>query len=98
MNKNAFKLSYPDVSIDGLSLNPREEKEIKLPLGLDGAESELDSFPYQIDCALKMMDDAYIFRVPCSMTVALMPRVEASVDVYKDLISNSQFIKRQEVV
>lgn len=73
MNKNCFKLNYPNVSIDGLSLNPGEEKEVKLELNFDGSYSELDGFPYHVDCALKAMDDAFIFRIPCSLTVAMRP-------------------------
>lgn len=74
MNKNAFKLNYSHIAIEDLSLNPGEEREMKLPLSLDGNESELDSFPYHIDCALKVMEDAYVFRVPCSMTVAMVSK------------------------
>ena len=30
MNKNSFKLSYGNVAIENLNLNPGEEKEVKL--------------------------------------------------------------------
>ena len=71
MNKNSFKLNYANVSIDNLMLNPGEEREVKLELSLDNAYAELDGFPYHIDCALKVMDDAFVFRIPCSLTVAM---------------------------
>ncbi len=61
--------------------------------------SELDSFPYHIDCALKVMDDAYVFRVPCSLTVAMIPNAsQITLDDYKNLVSNPQYTKRQEVL
>ena len=45
---------------------------MKLNLVIGGECSELDGFPYHIDCALKVMDDVYVFKVPCSLTVAML--------------------------
>ena len=75
------------------------EKEAKLDLAFDGGYSELDSFPYHIDCALKVLDDAFVFRIPCSLTVAMVPNAAAiSFDEYKEIVSNPQYMKRQEVL
>ena len=99
MNKNCFKLNYPNVSIDGLSLNSGEEKEVKLELNFEGTYSELDGFPYHVDCALKVMDDAFIFRIPCSLTVAMRTNPPAiDFNEYKELVSNPEYLKRQEVL
>lgn len=66
---------------------------------LDGAYSELDSFPYHFDCALKIMDDAYVFKVPCSLTVAMVSKASLiTLDEYKNIVSNPQYTKRQEVL
>lgn len=98
MNKNAFRFTNTKIPID-LSLNPGQEKEVKIELSENGPEGELDSFPYHIDCALKVFEDAYVFRVPCSMTVAMIPNAsKISLDEYKDLVSNPQYTKKQEVL
>jgi hypothetical protein len=89
-------LNYPNISIDGLVLNPGDERETKLELNFEGGFAELDTFPYHIDCALKAIDDAYVFRIPCSLTVAMIPNASAiSFDEYKQIVSNEQYIKRQ---
>jgi hypothetical protein len=99
MNRNCFSLNYPNVSIDGLSLSPGEEREMKLELSFDGGMAELDGFPYHIDCALKVLEDAYVFRIPCSLTVAMVPNAPAvSFEEYKELVSNPDYVKRQEVL
>lgn len=51
-----------------------------------------------IDCALKVLDDAFVFKVPCSLTVAMLPNSTISLDEYKTIVSDANYPKRQDVV
>lgn len=98
MNSNAFRLNYPNISINDLTLPPAASKEVKLLLNNENSQGELDSFPYHIDCALKVMDDVYVFKVPCSLSIGMLPNVAVSVEEYKEIVSSSQNSKKQEVL
>jgi Leucine-rich repeat (LRR) protein len=98
MNSNAFKLSYGNISINDLTLPPGASKEVKLLLNNDNSLSELESFPYYIDCALKVLDDVYVFKVPCSLSVGMLPNATISVEEYKETVSDPQNNKKQDVL
>ena len=51
-----------------------------------------------VDCALKVNEDAYVFKVPCSLTVAMLPNATLSLDEYKTIVSEPNYTKRQEVL
>lgn len=95
MNSNAFRLNYGNISINDLTLPPGASKEVKLLLNNENSQGELDSFPYHIDCALKVLDDVYVFKVPCSLSIGMLPNVTVSVDEYKETVSNPQNNKKQ---
>jgi hypothetical protein len=95
MNSNAFCLNYGAISINNLTLPPGASKEVKLQLNNENAQSELDSFPYHIDCALKVMDDVYVFKVPCSLSIGMLPNSTVTVEEYKEIVSSPQNSKKQ---
>ena len=45
-----------------------------------------------------MLEDVYVFKVPCSLTIPMLSRKTLSVEQYKEIVSNPQNIKRQEVL
>lgn len=45
-----------------------------------------------------MLDDVYVFKVPCSLSIGMLPNVTVSVDEYKEIVSNPQNNKKQEVL
>jgi hypothetical protein len=98
MNANAFRLNYGTIVINDLTLPPGASKEVKLPLNNENNQGELDSFPYHIDCALKVLDDVFVFKVPCSLSIGMLPDVTVSVDEYKEIVSSPQNNKKQEVL
>jgi hypothetical protein len=98
MNSNAFRLNYGNISINDLTLAPGASKEVKLLLNNENSQGELDSFPYHIDCALKVLEDVYVFKIPCSLSIGMLPGVTVAVDEYKEIVSNPQNHKRQEVL
>jgi hypothetical protein len=83
MNANAFSLNYPNITINDIALGPGQSKEIKLELNFENSQGELDSFPYHIDCALKVLDDVYVFKIPCSLSIGMLPNVAMSIEEYK---------------
>lgn len=95
INTNAFKLGYGGVNIDDLALGPNESREVKLELNQENGETELEEFPYFIDCALKVYDDVFVFRVPCSLSIAMKPGYQSSENEYKEIISDGQNVKKQ---
>ena len=44
------------------------------------------------------MDDLFVFQVPCSLSVGMLPNFTISVDDYKSLISSPDTTKSQEVL
>jgi hypothetical protein len=58
----------------------------------------LDAFPYLIDCALKVFEDVYVFRVPCSLSIGMVPGFTISLDDYKLLVSSPENVRNQEVL
>ncbi len=95
MNSNAFKLSYGPVTIADLAVPPGQGKETKLELNTDNVLAELDAFPYLIDCALKVFEDVYVFRVPCSLSIGMVPGFTISLDDYKLLVSSPENVRNQ---
>lgn len=98
MNSNAFRLGYSNIVINDLMLGPNQSRELKLELDTENNASQLDSFPYHIDCALKVLDDVYVFKVPCSLSIGMVPNFTIQIDDYKEIVSNPQQIKKQEVL
>jgi len=45
-----------------------------------------------------VLDDVYVFKVPCSLSIGMLPGVTVTVDEYKEIVSSPQNHKRQEVL
>lgn len=71
---------------------------MKLQLNNDNNQGELESFPYYIDCALKVLDDVFVFKVPCSLSIGMLPGASVSVEEYKEIVSSPQNSKKQDVL
>ena len=68
---------------------------MKIALNNENSETEIDGWPYTIDCAMKVNDDVFIFRIPCSMSVAMIAESDLSIEDYKEITANAIFAKKQ---
>lgn len=60
-------------------MSPGNTRELKINLNGKNNEVEIDGWPYTIDCALKVNDDIFIFKIPCSMSVSMVPISEMNI-------------------
>ena len=83
LNANSYKLQQDQIEIKEIGkLSPNESREVKIGLNNNNNETEIDGWPYTIDCAMKANDDVFIFRIPCSMSVAMVTN-NFSIEEYK---------------
>ena len=45
-----------------------------------------------------MFDDVYVFKIPCSLTIGMVPGYSISLEDYKAVISAPDIVKNQEVL
>ena len=98
MDSNIFRLSYAPVVLSEVAVQPGGSKEVKLDLSTENAPAELTGFPYFIDCALKVFDDVFVFKIPCSLTIGMVPNLNISLEEYKTVLSAADIVKNQEVL
>lgn len=44
------------------------------------------------------MDDVYVFKIPCSLSIGMLPNMTMSIEEYKEIVSNPNYNKKQEVL
>jgi hypothetical protein len=66
-----------------------------LSLDTENNYSEIEGWPYSIDCALKVLEDAFVFKIPCSLTVAMIDNVNLPFEEYQQIVSNENNEKKQ---
>lgn len=44
------------------------------------------------------MDDVYVFKIPCSLSIGMLPNMAMAIEEYKELVSNPNYNKKQEVL
>lgn len=94
-NSNAFSLSPESPPIPIGDLNPGESRSARLKLTTENQNSEIDGFPFLIEVALKTNLDMFIFSIPCSLSVVMVPGFTITVDKYRELAANPGNIKKQ---
>jgi hypothetical protein len=45
-----------------------------------------------------MLDDVYVFKIPCSLSIGMLPGQTVTIDEYKEIVSSQQNDKKQEVL
>ncbi len=58
----------------------------------------MEGWPYSIDCALRVIDDVFIFKVPLCFLVVMVPDYAITIEEYKQILTAEESIKKQEVL
>jgi len=60
---------------------------VKIKLNSENKDAPLEGWPYTIDCGLKATqgetEDAFVFKIPFSMSVAMVANPEVTLEEYK---------------
>ena len=64
----------------------------------ENSYTEIEGWPYTIDCALKVNDDVFLAKVPCCLSIGFKSGFSMDIDEYKELASNPEACKKQEVL
>lgn len=68
-------------------LQPGETCEAKIKLEYENKDAPLEGWPYTIECGLKASqgesEDIFIFKIPFSMSVAMIANPEVTIEEYK---------------
>lgn len=97
-NSNAFKLSPESPPINIGELASGESKQARINLTTTNEASDIDSFPFVIETALKTNLDMFIFSIPCSLSVVMQPGFSLSVEKYQELSANPNNKKKLETL
>ena len=99
LKANAFKLMPENIIIPELqNLQPGEAKEVNVALNNENGFAEIEGWPYSIDCALKVGEDVFLAKIPCCLSIGFRAGISMEVDQYKEIASNPEACKKQEVL
>lgn len=83
-DSNPFKLAPTDPILTLQELNPGASGSAKVPCGFNGeTDGQTPGFPFTIQVAFKTNFDIFVFFIPCSLSIMMIPNTALSPNDYQ---------------
>lgn len=98
-NANSFKLTPKKIEIDMPPVAPGGTGYGRTELDCTGAsDNQPPAFPYKVNVAIKCSADVFVFVIPCSLSVFLVPTPQLQPAQYSELSSKPNLVRSQNSI
>lgn len=98
-NDNPFKLNPEEPILQISSIQPGNTATTRIPIGFDGlSDGQIPTCPYKVQVAFKTNLDIFVFYIPCSLTVLMIPNTPMNSNDYQAFAMKPEFVSAQNKI